>query len=196
MTPSTDLSFSDFGIFPSTTFGDMMQENKWSEPSNSSVDAPSRTTSVPSPATSVSTNPHTPVSQTQYSSFPFSPLISSPKDSYDSSGSVDRTESARLRSLLLMTTPKRTDILSDENNVTKNNHNILKGLLKPDEMASQSADDDSAHHSTPPSPANVQASHNTSNFNDAPLTPNNASTSNNNNNMLLKVCITNNSHTN
>ncbi|XP_060857713.1 nuclear receptor coactivator 3-like isoform X5 [Metopolophium dirhodum] len=183
MTPSSDLNFSDFGLFPSTTFGDMLQENKWSEPSTNSVEAPSRTTPVPSPAT-VSSNPHTPVAQTQYSSFPFSPLIPSPKDSYDSCGSVDRMESARLRTLLM----KRTDGSSEDNNVSKNKHNILKGLLNPDDMASQSADDESTNHSTPPSPANVrQASRSNSNMNDSPSTPNNATTSNNNNNMLIKL---------
>lgn len=187
MTPSTDLNFSDFGLFPSTTFGDMLQENKWPEPSTNSVEALSKTTPVPSPAT-VSSNPHTPVAQTQYTSFPFSPLIPSPKDSYDSCGSVDRMESARLRTLLM----KRTDGSSEDNNVSKNKHNILKGLLNPDDMASQSADDESTNHSTPPSPANVrQAPRSNSNMNDAPSTPstNNATTSNNNNNMLLKVCI-------
>ncbi|XP_026815917.1 nuclear receptor coactivator 2 isoform X3 [Rhopalosiphum maidis] len=182
MTPSADLNFSDFGLFPSTTFGDMLQENKWSEPSTNSVEAPSKITPVPSPAT-VSSNPHTPVAQSQYTSFPFSPLIPSPKDSYDSCGSVDRMESARLRTLLM----KRTDGSAEENNVSKNKHNILKGLLNPDDMASQSADDESTNHSTPPSPANVrQASRSNSTMNEAPSTPNNATTSNNNNNMLLK----------
>lgn len=182
-TPSADLNFSDFGLFPSTTFGDMLQENKWSEQSTNSVETLSKTTPVPSPAT-VSSNPHTPVAQTPYSSFPFSPLIPSPKDSFDSSCSVDRMESARLRTLLM--TSKRSDASSEENNATKNKHNILKGLLNPDEMASQSADDELASHSTPPSPANVrQSSHNS----DSSSTPNSATTSNNNNNMLLKVCI-------
>lgn len=187
MTPSTDLNFSDFGLFPSTTFGDMLQENKWSEPSTTSVETSSKTTPVPSPVT-ISSNPHTPAPQTPYTSFPFSPLIPSPKDSFDSTGSVERMESARLRTLLM--TSKRPES-SDESNVTKNKHNILKGLLNPDEMASQSNDDELANQNTPPSPANVrQASHNSSNLNDAPPTPNNATTSNNNNNMLLKVCIT------
>lgn len=186
MTHSTDLNFSDFGLFPSTTFGDIMQENKWSEPSTNSVEAPSKITPVPSPAT-VSSNPHTPVAQTQYTSFPYSPLIPSPKDSYESSSSVERMESVRLRSLL---TTKRTDSSSDENNLSKNKHNILKGLLNPDEMASQSIDDGSTNQSTPSSPANIrQASRNNINLNDSPSTPNNATTSNNNNNMLLKVCI-------
>lgn len=186
VTPSSDLNFSDFGLFPSTTFGDMLQENKWSEPpSTNSVEAPSRTTPVPSPAT-VSSKPHTPVAQTQYTSFPFSPLIPSPKDSYDSCGSVDRMESARLRNLLM----KRADGSSEDNNVSKNKHNILKGLLNPDDVASQSADEESTNHSTPPSPANVrQASRSNSNMNDSPSTPNNATTSNSNN-MLIKVCIT------
>ena len=115
MTPSTDLNFSDYGLFPSTTFGDMLQENKWSESSTNSVEAPSKTTPVPSPAT-VSSNPHTPVAQTQYTSFSFGSLIPSPKDSYDSCSSVDRMESAQLRTLLM----KRTDGSSDENNVSKN----------------------------------------------------------------------------
>lgn len=175
MTPSTDLNFSEFGLFPSTTYGDILQDNKWSTQSPNSVEAPSKTTPVPSPAT-VSSNPHTPAAQTQYTSFPFSPLIPSPKDSFDPGNSVERMESARLRTLLM--TSKRTDVSSDENNVTKNKHNILKGLLNPDEMASQSADDDLARLGTPPSP-NVR--HNNSNLNDTSSTPNN-------NNMLIKVC--------
>lgn len=187
MTPSTDLSFSDFGLFPSTTFGSILQENKWSEPSTNSVETSSKITPVPSPAT-VSSNPHTPAPHTPYTSFPFSPHISSPKDSYESSGSAERMESARLRTLLM--TSKRIEGSPDENNVTKNKHNILKELLNPDEMASQSIDEESANQSTPTSPANIRpASHSSSNFNDAPQTPNNATTSNNNNNMLLKVCI-------
>ncbi|CAH1732610.1 unnamed protein product [Aphis gossypii] len=181
MTPSADLNFSDFGLFPSTTFGDMLQENKWSESSTNSVEAPSKITPVPSPAT-VSSNPHTPVAQSQYTSFPFNPLIPSPKNSYDSCCSVDRMESARLRDLLM----NRTDGSAKENNVSKNKHNILKELLNADEMASPSADNDSTNHSTPPSPSNVrQASRSNSNMNDAPSTPNNATTSNNNNNMLI-----------
>lgn len=192
MTPSADLNFSDFGLFPSTTFGDMLQENKWSESSTNSVEAPSKITPVPSPAT-VSSNPHTPVAQSQYTSFPFNPLIPSPKNSYDSCCSVDRMESARLRDLLM----NRTDGSAKENNVSKNKHNILKELLNADEMASPSADNDSTNHSTPPSPSNVrQASRSNSNMNDAPSTPNNATTSNNNNNMLITVCITTKLHKN
>lgn len=173
MTPSTDLNFSEFGLFPSTTYGDILQDSKWSTQSPNSVEAPSKTTPVPSPAT-VSSNPHTPVAQTQYTSFPFSPLIPSPKDSFDSSNSVERMESARLRTLLM--TSKRADGSSDENNVTKNKHNILKGLLNPDEIASQSVDDDLVNHSTPPSP-NVRHIH----LNETSSIPNN-------NNMLIKVC--------
>lgn len=185
MTPSTDLNFSEFGLFPSTPFGDMLQENKWSEASTNSVEGPSRTTPVPSPAT-VSSNPHTPLAQTPYTSFPFSP----PKDSYDSCVSQ---ESARLRTLLM----NKTNGSSEESNVSKNNHQILIGLLNPDEMSSQSADDDSTNHSTLPSPVNVrQASRNNSNMNDDSSTLNNATTSSNNNNVLLKVCIITNSYTN
>lgn len=183
MTPSNDLNFSDFGLFPSTTFGDMLQENKWSESSTNAVEAPSKTTPVPSPAT-VSSNPHTPAAQ-MFTSFPFSPLVPSPKDSFDSSSSADRMESARLRTLLM--TSKRPDGLSDDTSGTKNKHNILKGLLNPDDLASQSADDESTNHSMPPSPNIRQTSNSSCSLNDAPSAQNSSTTSNNN--MLLKVCI-------
>lgn len=183
MTPSTDLNFSDFGIYPSTTYSDMLHENKWSESSTNSIEAPSKTTPVHSPAP-LSSNPHTPVTQTSYNSFPFSPLMQSPKDSFDSNNTVEKMESVRLRSLLSI--PKRTDGPSDDSNVAKNEHNILKGLLNPDEMASPSTDDKPANQSTPPSPANVRQV--IQNLNDT-STSNNPST--NNNNMLLKVCYLN-----
>jgi len=180
-TSSSDLNFSDFGLFPSTTFDDMFQENKWSEPFTNSVEAPSRTTRMPSQST-VSSNSHSLVGQTQYTSFPFSSLIPSPKDSYNTCGSVDRMESARLRSLLM----KQTDGSYEDNNVSKKKHNILN----PYDMAFQNADDKSTNHSIPPSPANVwQAIRSNSNMNGVPSTLYNTTTSNNNNNMLLKVCI-------
>lgn len=183
--PSTDLNLSEFGLFANSTFGDMLQETKWSEQSTNSIETPSRTTPVQSPA-HISSNPHTPATQVQYN-FPFSPpLMPSPKDSFDSNSSIDRMESARLRTLLMTSKQSDRREYPDENNITKNNHNILKGLLNPDEMASQSPDDEIANPSTPSSPANIQTSQNNSHLNDIST----ANTSHNNNNMLLKVCIT------
>jgi len=176
---SNDLNFTNFRIFPSTTYGDMLQDNKWSGHSPSSVEPSSKITPAPSPSM-VSSNPQTPIAQTpQYNSFPFSPVLSSPKDSFESNSSnVERIESARLRTLLM--TSKRTDVSSDENNLT-NKHNILKGLLDPDEIMPQNVDELAIHDTS--SPTNVrqqqQASHN-SNLTDA-------NNSNSNNNMLLKV---------
>lgn len=182
MPSSNDLNFSDFGLFPSTTFGDVLQqESKWSESSINSIEAPSKTTPVSSPATV--SNPHTPTTQL-YTSFPFSPLIPSPKDSFDSNSSADRMESARLRTLL--TTSKRIDGSSDENNISKNKHNILKGLLNPDELATQSVEDELSNHNTPLSP-NVKAPMSNSSLNESPSTIKTSTTSNNNNNMLLQV---------
>lgn len=183
--PSTDLNFSEFGLFASTTFSDILQENKWSEQSTNSTETPSRTTPIQSPA-HISSNPHTPATQTQYN-FQFSPpLMASPKDSFDSNSSIDRMESARLRTLLMTSKQPDRREYPEENNITKNNHNILKGLLNPDEMASQSPDEETANLSTPSSPANIQAAQNNSHLNDIST----ANTSHNNNNMLLKVCIT------
>lgn len=159
----------NFRIFPSTTYGDILQENKWSVQSPTSVELPSKITPAPSPKSS---NPNTPASaQTQYNMFSFSPLIPSPNDSFDSSNNVEKMESARLRTLL--TTSKRTDVSSDEN--LTNKHNILKGLLDPDEIASQSVDELQIHDTL--SPTNIkQASYN-SNLNYSSI----------NNNILLKV---------
>jgi len=179
MTPSTDLSFSDFGIFPSTTFGDV-QENKWSESCTNSIEAPSKTTPVSSPATV--SNPHTPTTQI-YTPFPFSPLVQSPKDSFDLNSNADRVESARLRTLLLTT--KRNDGMSDEINISKNKHNnILKGLLNPDELTTHNIDDESSNHNTPLSPS-VKTPLNNSVLNDTPSTMKNSTS----NNMLLQVCV-------
>ncbi|VVC34781.1 Myc-type, basic helix-loop-helix (bHLH) domain,PAS fold,PAS domain [Cinara cedri] len=180
-TPSSDLNISEFELFPSTTFGDILHENnKWPEQSTNFIETPSRTTPVQSPA-HISSNPHTPAAQTQYN-FQFSPLMTSPKDSFDSNSSIDRMESARLRALLLTKHPDRREY-SEENNITKNNHNILKGLLNPDDMTCPSPDVETANPSTPSSPANIQASQNNSHLNDIST----ANTSHNNNNMLLKL---------
>lgn len=173
MVATNDLNFTNFRIFPSTTYGDKLQENKWSVHSPGSVEPPSKITPTPSPCI-VSSNPQTPMPQAQYNSFPFSPLIPSPKDSFECSSNVERLESARLRTLLM--TSKRTDVSNDENNIT-NKHNILKGLLDPDEMATQNADELLIHDTS--SPTNVRQASHSSNLNDA----NNHS----NNNMLLKV---------
>lgn len=180
MTSSTDLSFSDFGLFPSTTYGDV-QENKWSESCTNSIEAPSRTTPVSSPAATVS-NPHTPNAQI-YTPFPFSPLVQSPKDSFDLNSSADRIESARLRTLLMTT--KRNDGASDEINISKNKHNILKGLLNPEELVTHNVDEEPSNHNTPLSPS-VKTAMNNSNVNESSSVMKNST---NNNNMLLQVCV-------
>ncbi|XP_050438231.1 nuclear receptor coactivator 2-like isoform X2 [Adelges cooleyi] len=175
MTPTSDLNFSDFPLFQSTTFSDILQENKWPEQAMNVVETLAKTTPVPSPAT-ISSNPHTPTAHTPYTSFPFSPLIPSPKDTFDSINNAEKTESARLRTLLMTT--KRADGSFEESK-----HNILKGLLNQPEMGLQ--DEESMnHHSTPPSPANSRPqSHNSSNLNDTSAALNNSSS----NNMLLKL---------
>lgn len=184
-TTTTDLNFSDFELFPSTTFGDMIPDNKWSDNSNNTVEK----TTTPLNSPPVSSNPITPASQVQYSSYPLSPLIQSPKESFDSRGNIERiTESARLRTLLMTSKRLEGSTADEDKDSSKNKHNILKGLLNPDEIPFQNSNDESiiTHQNVPQSPNIRQASHSSFDLTDTPSTLNNAS---NNNNMLLKVCI-------
>lgn len=177
-TTSTDLNFSDFGLFSNTTFGDMIPENKWSENSTNTVELSSKTSTVPLGSSN-------PTSQIPYNSYSLNPLIQSPKESFDSRDNVERMESARLRTLLM--TSKHLECPS-ENNTSKSKHNILKGLLNPDEISFQNTNDESlTPQNTPQSPNVQQSSHSNFDLNDVPSTLNN--TVSNNNILLNKVCI-------
>ncbi|XP_014250018.1 nuclear receptor coactivator 2-like isoform X1 [Cimex lectularius] len=120
---STDLDFTSFDMFPSSTW-ELGEERMWERPESRASLTPTQSPLAPAPTTPfTSTN------------FPFSPPLGEDKESDDMASS----DSGRLRNLL-MTKRTSTDSEPDGGTSNRNRNRILKGLLNQEEDEHASAE--------------------------------------------------------